>query len=269
MDWIVTERQRLHSLFGVFLAPEVSAAIVPLARPALRLGGQGRAVRLGGTPLLPPGESWPRWAGRPLDFLALVDFAELAAVLPQPDIPESGRAAFYYAGRTPRPWGSRAEERDGWRVFTGELVEASPPEGVHHTPSRTLGAAPFLSLPAPQEPVLRQVESRYSGILAIYEQLYAAWLQHIWPDDPIHQIGGWPVIVQRPVTAEAGHASSGHDPDLPLPPHDRTDADDWCHLLQLDSDDRLGWHWGDPGRVYFCTRKSAPLEDSWLILQAR
>lgn len=269
MDWIRTERRRLHSLFGAYLAPEVSAAIVPLTRPALRLGGQGRAVRLGGTPLLPPDVPWPRWAGRPLDFLAVVDFTELAAVLLQPDVPRSGRAAFYYASRVPRPWGSRAEERDGWRVFTGDLVETSPPEGVRHTPSCTLEAVPFLSLPAPQEPVMQQVESRHTGILAVYEQLYLAWLQHIWPDDPVHQIGGWPVSVQRSVTAEAGRASRGHDPDLPPPPHDRIGADEWYHLLQLDSDDRLGWHWGEPGRVYFCGRRSAPVEDSWLILQAR
>ncbi|REE99121.1 DUF1963 domain-containing protein [Thermomonospora umbrina] len=269
MDWIVTERQRLHSLFGVYLAPEVSAAILPLARPALRLGGEGKAVRFGGRPLLPPSAAWPRWAGRPLDFLALVDFGELAAVLQQPEVPGEGRAAFYYASRAPRPWGSRPEERDGWRVFTGDLVEADPPEGIDTTPPRTLGAAPFLSLPAPQEPVLQRVEAGYDGILSVYEQLYAAWLHHLWPDDPVHQIGGWPVIVQRPVAADAHHASSGHDLDVITSPNPAAPADDWCPLLQLDSDDRLGWHWGDPGRVYFCNRRSAPLEDSWLILQAR
>jgi hypothetical protein len=269
MDWIVTERQRLHSLFGVFLAPEVSAVIVPLARPALRLGGEGGAVRLGGAPLLPPAASWPRWAGRPLDFLAVVDFAELSTVLRQPGVPGEGRAAFYYASRAPRPWGSRPEERDGWRVFTGELVEAQPPPGVDTAPARMLGAAPFLSLPAPQEPVLQEVEAKYNGILPVYEQLYAAWMQHLWPDDPVHQIGGWPVIVQRPVGPDALHASSGRDLDTVTPADREAAADEWSPLLQLDSDDQVGWHWGDPGRVYFCNRKSAPLEDSWLILQAR
>ncbi|ACY98940.1 MULTISPECIES: DUF1963 domain-containing protein [Thermomonospora] len=269
MDWIVTERKKLHSLFGVFLAPEVSAAIVPLARPALRLGGEGTAVRLGGRPLLPPEASWPRWAGRPLDFLAVVDFTELAAILRDPHIPDHGRAAFYYAGRVPRPWGDRREERDGWRVFTGELVEAEPPPGVETFPTCMLGAAPFLSLPAPQEAVVQRVEAVYDGILPIYEQLYAAWLQHLWPDDPVHQIGGWPVIVQRPVGPDAQHAFCGRDPDLSAPSDREEGADEWYPLLQLDSDERVGWHWGDPGRVYFCSRGSAPLEESWLILQAR
>ncbi|HEX2316155.1 MAG TPA: YwqG family protein [Thermomonospora sp.] len=262
MDWIVTERQRLHHLFGVYLAPEVSAAIVPLARPALRLGGEGKAVRFGGRPMLPPSADWPRWAGRPLDFLALVDFGELSAVLRQPGVPQEGQAAFYYASGAPRPWGASPEERDGWRVYTGELVETDPPPGVTTSPPRTLGAAPFLSLPAPQEPVLQRVEAGYDGILPVYEQLYAAWLHHLWPDDPVHQIGGWPVIVQRPVPAEDRAAA----PALPAPP---VGPGDWCHLLQLDSDDRVGWHWGDPGRVFFCHRASAPLEDTWLILQAQ
>lgn len=252
MDWIVAERQRLHSLFKVFFGPEVTAAVLPLTRPALRLGGEGKAVRLGGRPLLPAEADWPRWGDRPLDFLAVLDFAELSSCLQLAECPGQGRAAFYYAARTPRPWGQSPEERDGWRVFTGELAEAAPPSGVELAPARSLGAVPFLSLPAPQEPAMRRVEALYEGVLPIYEQLYGAWLLHAWPDEPVHQIGGWPVLVEEPfVPAEPEGAS-----------------DEWRPVLQLDSDDRLGWHWGEPGRVFF-TARSGTLDDVRLTLQAR
>ena len=43
----------------------------------LTLGGQGRS-RLGGSPDLPPGISWPSWQGRELGFLGQVDLADVA-----------------------------------------------------------------------------------------------------------------------------------------------------------------------------------------------
>ncbi|MDL4771625.1 MULTISPECIES: YwqG family protein [Thermomonosporaceae] len=273
MDHFATQRQRLRSLFGVFFAPEVTGALLPLIRPALRLGADGPVtVRLGGTPLLPPDEPWPVWEGRPLDFLGAVDFAELAALGPIAGLPAEGTAAFYYASEIPRPWGDAPGQRDGWRVFTGgDLREAEPPAGTSNYPPCPVEAAPFLSLPSPQEPVVRRLEELYSGILPVYEQLYVAWTQYAWPDDlPVHQLGGWPALVQRPVGPDCLLASTGRDAESAEMSGDEQAAaeEEWRLLLQLDSDKRLGWHWGDPGRVYFCTRDQEPLERSWLTLQA-
>ena len=49
-------------------------------------------------------------------------------------------------------------------------------------------------------------------------------------------------------------------------------ASDWQLLLQIDSDEeRLGWMWGDVGRVYFWIRRqdlaSADFEGAWAVLQ--
>ncbi|MFI0450553.1 DUF1963 domain-containing protein [Actinomadura sp. 6N118] len=272
MDHFAAQHQRLRSLFGVFFAPEVTGALLPLARPALRLGPDGDAtVLLGGTPLLPPGEEWPTWEGRPLDFMLSVDFAELAKVMDIPGLPKDGQAAFFYASALPRPWGDDRAQRDGWRLFTGDLHDVEPAEGTSSFPMCPLGAAPFLSLPAPQETVVRRLEERYSGVLPVYEQLHAAWLQHVWPDDtPLHQLGGWPVLVQRPLGPDCTYASTGRDLDaMALSPEEELAAENqWQLLLQLDSDRRLGWDWGAPGRVYFCVNSAGRLEDTWLTLQA-
>lgn len=114
---------------------------------------------------------------------------------------------------------------------------------------RSLGAVPVLSLPAPQEPVIREVDAVCWGMLPVYEQLYEAWLTHAWPDEPIHQIGGWPVLVEER-------------------PHRVTIPVEWRPILQIDSDDSLGWYWGDPGRLFF-TARSPALDEVRLTLQAR
>lgn len=61
MEHLAAHYRRLRSLFAVFLTPEIIAALVSLTRPALRLGPEGDVpVHLGGAPMLPAGEPWPR-----------------------------------------------------------------------------------------------------------------------------------------------------------------------------------------------------------------
>src|SRR5688572_3028647 len=50
--------------------------------------------QLGGRPAMPPGWTWPEWNGRPLQYLARIDLAELAGVLSERDrhgFPASGQ----------------------------------------------------------------------------------------------------------------------------------------------------------------------------------
>ncbi|GLZ07128.1 hypothetical protein Acsp03_45940 [Actinomadura sp. NBRC 104412] len=269
MDRYEAQLPMLRSLFGIFLAPGITEALLRLARPAVRLAtGGGARVRLGGSPLLPPGEPWPTWQGRPLDYLGAVDFARLPRL---PCLPPRGTYAFYYVNDLPRPWGDDPSQRGAWRVFTGELRPTAAPPEVTPSPERPLGAAAFLSLPSPQEPILRRLDGSYSGVLSVYEQLYAAWQQYVWPDHvPVHQVGGWPALVQRPLGPDCHCASTGRDiAATPLSPEEATTlADQWRLLLQLDSDPHLGWHWGEPGRIYFCTHQDDPTESTWLTLQA-
>ncbi len=274
MDHFAAQYDRLRSLLAAFLPPQITDVLLRLAGPALRLAGRGEVpVDLGGAPVLPPGEPWPSWSGRPLDFLGVIDFDGLASFGRIPGIPASGRAAFYYATGTPRPWGDDAAQRDGWRILTGDLRETEPPLGVLTYPQTRLYATPYLSLPSPHEPVMRRLEAAHSGLLPVYEQLQAAWSRHLWSKDvPAHQLGGWPALVQRPLGPDCLFASTGRPLDSVKAPHltpdEEREVEEWRLLLQLDSDDRLGWFWGDPGRIYFSSRPNDPLEDTWLTLQA-
>ena len=48
-------------------------------------------------------------------------------------------------------------------------------------------------------------------------------------------------------------------------------ASDWQLLLQVDSDDRMKWMWGDVGRIYFWARKQdiqiGNFGDVWTVFQ--
>jgi uncharacterized protein DUF1963 len=232
-----------------------------------------KVSRLGGAPVLPGREPWPRWGRRPLDFLGVLDFAEIAEVAPIAWLPRRGNASFYYAARIPRPWGDDPAEFDGWRVLPAATVEAPgapgdagsrdgggvaataiPPGEVLAAPEVMLYGAAFLSLPGPMEPALRGIGEAAFGFGRVYEEVYRAWVSCVWPDGlPRHQIGGWPVLVQRPLWEGCEQG--------------------WRLLLQLDSDDRLGWFWGDEGRVYFSMPAGGvaggDLRRCWLTLQSR
>src|SRR5690606_9088858 len=135
MDHFAAQYDKLRSLLSVFLGSGITSALLRLAGPALRLGARGDVpVELGGPPVLPPGEPWPRWNGRPLDFLGAIDFTDLAVFGEIRGVPSSGKAAFYYASDVPRPWGDAIDQREGWRVFTGDLREAVPPPGAVNYP---------------------------------------------------------------------------------------------------------------------------------------
>jgi hypothetical protein len=284
MEWFVTQCDQLRAMFRAFFAAEIAEAIISLARPALRLstGPAGARSRLGGPPVLPAGTPWPTWGDRTLDFVAVIDFGELAGALWLPELPGAGTAAFYYATRPPRPWGDDPAQTAGWRVLPDAGVPAGPAIG----PEVRLGATPFISLPSPHEPVLRPFGAAVAAFAATYPELYASWVRFTWGDEPRHQTGGWPVVVQRAVWRDCALAAAGHSLDAVAPATAGpapievdfeswsmpAAAGDWRLLLQLDSDDRLGWRWGEPGCVYFSARaadvRSGALDRSWLILQA-
>jgi uncharacterized protein YwqG len=97
-------------------------------------------------------------------------------------------------------------------------------------------------------------------------------------DEPVHRCGGYPQEIQGDMRLECqlvtngiycGDTSGYQDPRRSAL---ESGAADWQLVLQIDSDEeRLGWLWGDAGRVYFWARRqdieSAHFDGSWAILQ--
>jgi uncharacterized protein YwqG len=111
-----------------------------------------------------------------------------------------------------------------------------------------------------------------------YHDLCAKIMSITAEECPIHRCGGHPQQIQGDMQLECqlvtngiycGDPSGYRDPRVPLL---TPGAADWQLLLQIDSDEeRLGWMWGDLGRLYFWARQQDIAENdfdgSWALLQ--
>lgn len=269
--------------------------IMAAARPAIRLYTERvtldelplGASRMGGLPDMPPGVPWPEFEGRPLEFLAQINFKEAASVAQIPELPDSGWLIVFYDLHQ-----RSKNAEDIWRGLIFDVEEASlqrqkPQKEVErglrlwsNTPS---GTAPpkdvdfhlcKLRMEAwtcpPDEMVLR------AAVLPTLSRSQASWWRRIlqpamkqtvqdeemledWYEleelfeeqigSPYHLLGGTPAIVQG-------------DP--------RESGANYL-LLQIDSDIQgPDWMWGDMGRMYFTATKAgmaardfSQVEASW------
>lgn len=264
-----------HFSFGEFLERNVT----PSLRMQLVSGngsGAGICSQVGGSPLLPKEFEWPCTNnGRPLEFLIqihlddLVEFEEIAAQLPK-----EGLLSFFY-DTVDQPWGYEPEHSDSWRVFyfekADELVETEPPKSlVEPLDSLHISWTEELSYP--------DTASEDSETLNEDEvEEYETFLEDHYQGEPMHRLLGYPQFIQGDWRVQCQLASNGIDCGEDSPKY-RRECDiqleaskSWISLLQLDSDDELGFMWGDGGRIYYCITKedlaAANFSRCWLVLQ--
>jgi len=273
------QREALRRLATHHLNAELATRVQRLARPALRLRGTpdasaGRS-RLGGDPLLAAGTAWPRWGSKPLSFLALIDLAEVDAALLGLPLPKTGLLNFFYEARGQRAWGYDPKHAEGWRVIIADgrpAVPATAPSAALATPVTPVVFEPRLTIPGWTEHVFADLGE--PDVDAVCD-LYLDWEQHFVDDEPVHQLGGWPGLIQMPIWREC--QLSYHGVPYADQPHDpRVESlefgnPDWTLLLQLDSDTALRWMWGDGGRLYFAARQedlaAQNFRATWMVLQ--
>lgn len=264
--------------------PGVSAAVrqrfSSLYRPALHLRPAKAPAfsRLGGLPALPADATWPEWRGKPLAFLAQLDLAELHRTLPS-FLPASGQLYFFY-DQEQDAWGFAPEDAGAWRVLFSPSARA--PGSPRRAPAGLDPAFVFKPL---------AVTAHRIDLLPSLERLNLN--EHNWKEDDDayfalrneafrglthHQALGFPTPVQDDeMELQCQLASNGINVGTPegyedprVPPL-RDGAADWCLLLQLDSDDEVGWMWGDAGTLYFWIReqdaRAGDFSKVWMVFQ--
>ena len=92
-----------------------------------------------------------------------------------------------------------------------------------------------------------------------------------------HRILGHPQEIQGEMPLECQLASNGvycgnlAGYENPRAKDHAAGADQWRLLIQIDSDDNVGWMWGDVGRLYFWITESdlraRQFDNAWMILQ--
>lgn len=288
VDSLEESWRRLRALGSQHLGQELGERVVSLARPAIRLvpgsgnGSAGGPSRLGGNPVLAPGTGWPTWADKPLSLLAVIDLAEVARLDDGGWLPTSGWLNFFYEAEEQQAWGFDPAHADGWRVVhTGaDGIEAPPVAGALAFPAHAVQLSRIVTLPGWDEEIVADLSrAEHTRLAALDEE----WRNHMglggeWPSgEPHHQLGGWPRLVQGPFWLEAQLASHGiYVGDLEGYRDGRAavlrdGASSWRLLLQLDTDDTLGWMWGDVGRLFYAIREddltARDFTRSWMSFQ--
>ncbi len=237
---------------------------------------------------LPPafeGFVWPMNSdGIPLSFLACIDCKDMADFPDMGWLPNHGRLLFFYETQL-QPWGFEPEHRDSFSVIfvmesqiENEAMLSMPPSGFPDgfiLKKAYLDFVPFYDFP-PSESLNAQ------GLALSFEEMdFLDEVRHSSPSVmyPLHQLGGYPIPVQRTDMAVLSQLvshgiSCGRDPTESEEARIsmlEEGASDWALLFQMDSDEEMDVIWNDFGRLYFWIRrqdaKDLKFERAWMIQQ--
>lgn len=252
----------------------------------------GVSSKLGGTAHLPKGFSWPANKGRPLNFLLQIDLTELQPYNLQGLLPTAGLLSFFY-DLEEQPWGYDPNELDGFCVvYTSAAETLKPFRGPDAGDSLAEHSISFHSawtLPhygsrtfdwfVGTNRISKEEEAIYIDLSTQFENLYSlvTYDKFFAKTGGYHRMLGHSMNIQGDMQLEAqlvsnglycGDSSGYRDSRRKLL---ETGAEDWCLLLQLDSDDSIGLMWGDVGMLYFWIHKNdlaqQRFSNVWMTLQ--
>jgi hypothetical protein len=241
--------------------------------------GWARRTRLGGSPLLAFGMSWPRNAlDIPLAFVAQVDLSELVALSSHYRLPESGILSFFADCDLLMHVKSAAGEADTRVVYTpareiGDHNAQSPTDLPEAAAFGEIWVRPFVevSIPGPESPQVTALD------LTVQERRLYNDLMVKLSDDAllpfragaIHRFLGHPWPIQWDVSARAKRTVT--DRRVGQPPAAGDSA--FILLLQVRDDALAGMQWGSEGGVAYFMIPSEALANgdfaqSLLVMQS-
>lgn len=252
----------------------------PLAVPAIHIVRSDTPSRshLGGIADLPAGLAWPEYEGSSLSLLAHLSLSHLHAAHQIEWLPTTGSLLFFYDVDR-QPWGYDPHDRGSARVLhipdsaaPPSHAENQPKKGTPTLPRQDVAFREIQVFPA-DRPCVRALDLSDEESDAFCNAADAAF-----GNKPHHQVAGYPGPIQTDnMEMECHLVMNGlYLGGLRGDDSARTEelcgrADRWVLLLQLDTDDDLGFIWGDCGRLYFWVEKEAAragdFSNVWLILQ--
>lgn len=266
----------------------IAHAIIDASQPCIRihsekndgiLSGPGGS-KLGGDPDVPGDFIWPGWKDRKLAFLAQINLAELAGMVQHPLLPGTGLLSFFY-DPDQSTWGFDPEDQGSWKTYyfpdPSVLTRQEAPQlnssyGIDKYNPCKMTFEPALSYPSPASDDMQEndlTQDEWEKYFDLYEETILPF--------PQHQIFGHANIIQHPMEIECQMVTQGiylgDTGWLNLPNLESLQAgyQNWKLLLQLDSDDKAGWMWGDAGRLFFWIREEHLIQkdfsQTWMMLQ--
>ena len=233
----------------------------------------GPHSKMGGCPVVPKDFVWPkREDGRPLSFLCQINLAEVSK-LPSVHnlLPRTGILSFFY-DLDDKPSGLDAGDRHGWCVYYFpkqiKVSHFDEPEG-QDIPGFKVQFVEEMSYP---DPVAAETQELDRADWADYDKFTDA----CYEQPPYHRLLGHPQLILGDFLEECEVASRGIDwqtakDDAYLAEEVQAASKKWLMLLQLGSDERVNFMWGENGSIYFCIEEESlrhhDFSNVWLILQ--
>ncbi|QYK48405.1 MAG: DUF1963 domain-containing protein [Phycisphaeraceae bacterium] len=225
---------------------------------------------LGGPAAAPRSSSIPLGRDGPLSLLATIYLSEVPTTDAPRSLPEKGILQVWLdaAREAEEPSFGHSQEYLCVRYHKREstpLIERESrnprevpgvfPRGLRHFRRCTLRCSPALSFPVPSTlPLDHETEARYEALLQdIRPRVNHQMLGYSTPLQTTH--------LQRQAMCEERlrgiSPSSRSRRAAKARERARLNADNWVLLLQLDSDRKAGWMWGDAGMLYLFIERSA------------
>jgi len=267
----------------------VSRLTLPLRRQALRLHvTKNESLSYwGGLPRLPPDTPWPTAGGVPLSFVVAIDLSEAAQEQHLEWLPDRGTLLFFVDAQYP-PHGSQPDDVKAWRLIY-------LPEGNGSYPERETPPVPAndrfgqyklflrknirfkLAKPRPS-PGRSEVKALAlnEAEMKRYEELFEN--QEGFDDRYDSYLGGYPQAIQNDAMELACQLLT-HGQPLDIPhPYDTCEAQalalgasEWRLLMQIASNEKLGFEWYDRGNMFVWMReedaRAARFKKAWVITQ--
>jgi len=251
--------------------PKASGWLMPGKKGAPELG----ASRFGGWPDLPQGQAWPTWQNRPMSFLAQINLTQAHDTQSGLRLPQQGLLLFFlgcndqiYDNKTVKRetymadagLGSEPGNKDAWRVIYAPDIGSLERTVYPQTPAPELFAPCMLTLTRGGMSLPDEYAAAYASLDCTPAERddYNELIGLLASDDMSHQLMGYPILIQStPPDLQCELAATGQDP-FRFPDENSDEykklasaASEWGLLLQLTSDDKSEFLWGDAGNIFF------------------
>lgn len=252
----------------VMLQPSIAIRTTRHEDSAIPLGQS----KFGGMPDLPPGIAWPDYEGRPLDFVAQINLADVVQYHHDQRLPASGRLYFFFDKN--RYYGDELWRNNGkgsYQVIYDDgdvyrLKRSAEPDNLE-IKYVTCALTFFEELTLPDFSSyqiatafgwnynnLSEDERDIDAYFALLSQL-----AQTYPGDHhvLNRIFGYPDVIQTDVMIEAEAAAHNLAWDQCRYEQRGDEIKTWQLLLQVDSDNNAKMMWGDVGKLYYCIQAKA------------
>ena len=240
--------------------------------------------KFGGRPDLPLDFHWPEWKGMSLSFIAQINCAEVKGFEIEKLLPESGILYFFCDAADQSVWDFDPKDKDNYRVVFADMKVESLlrwdfPEDLpldFRFDCAELKFSTESTLPSKDSVFISDLELDESEVetLVMMEDSNRLSIE----DCSINRLFGYPDLIAGEMETLCTLGQGKFCGDSNEVEKDKLDfylddAKEWRLLLQVDSLDKLGFMWGDSGRIYYWIRKQDLLSKDftkvWLIRQSK